>query len=163
MSEPMGFDLLAWLPDASQRFNRTMSNNNEITHDVHVVSFPHENETYAYFIAIAKDVGVVAIAKVAPWGWGRSILPFVSGVHVSEGWRRKGLGRNLIRCIADIAKAQHIESLSLYVHEQNLVARSLYESEGFRPMLDDGDNTMFVKFLKERDQEEVIHAAEVTH
>jgi ribosomal protein S18 acetylase RimI-like enzyme len=121
-----------------------------ISHDMHVIELPHENQRYAMFFAVATDEdidGVVAVAKVSPWSYDNSAKPFVSGLHVYGALRRRGIARQLMRYIEKVCRFQKIQSLALYVHRNNVTARGLYEQEGYRAALDDGDDILFVKFL----------------
>lgn len=52
-------------------------------------------------------------------------------IGVSAAWRGKGVGRALLRAIADAARARGIERISLSVERKNY-ARDLYLSEGFQ-------------------------------
>lgn len=119
-----------------------------ISHEIHVVKLPHEDECFALFFAVADEIGVIAVAKATPWSHTGLQKPFISGVHVHEQWRRKGVARRLMQYIERGCRIDGVQSLALYVNRNNVAAGNLYQSLGFRPMLDDGDNIMFVKFLE---------------
>lgn len=117
-------------------------------HDMHVIRMPHEGDTFAYFMTLDDEEGVVAVAKLAPWSDDNSARPFISGVHVDKRFRRQGVARGLMIYIERIARLQGMTSLAMYVHFENAAAKALYESLGYRPMLDDGDNVMYVKLIE---------------
>lgn len=55
------------------------------------------------------------------------------GVYVRAPWRRRGVGRALVRHVLDRAAAAGLEQLHLGVGADNLAARALYASLGFEP------------------------------
>ena len=57
----------------------------------------------------------------------------VHDLAVLPAWRGRGVGRLLLRAVADWARAHGCCKLTLEVLDHNLRARGLYESEGFRP------------------------------
>ncbi len=67
-------------------------------------------------------VGLVAVA--APWAglFNMATLP---------AWRRRGLGRYLIRALTGYARSHGAEIAYLQVHPDNVGARALYASAGF--------------------------------
>lgn len=50
---------------------------------------------------------------------------------VDPDYRRRGLGRALLRAVCDNAAAEGLRRVTLEVRERNLAARALYVSEGF--------------------------------
>jgi GNAT superfamily N-acetyltransferase len=110
----------------------------------HILSAP---DTAHYVAGWPRDtdLGVIAEADGQPVGaaWIR-FLPetdpgygFVAPdvpeltIGVSAGWRRRGVGRALLRAIADQARARGIRRISLSVERKNHAQR-LYLSEGYR-------------------------------
>lgn len=57
----------------------------------------------------------------------------IHDLSVLPDWRGRGVGRQLLRAVADWARAHGCCKLTLEVLDHNLRARGLYESEGFRP------------------------------
>lgn len=106
------------------------------------------------------DAGIVAEAAGEPVGaaWLR-VLPvddpgygFVApdvpelSMAVANGWRRRGIGRRLLRAAVAQARAAGRPGVSLSVERGN-PARDLYRSEGFRTVRRDGDaETMLLTF-----------------
>lgn len=103
------------------------------------------------------DLGVIAEADAAPIGaaWLR-FLPaadpgygFVAAdvpeltIGVAVRWRRQGVGRALLRAIAEQASSAGIRRVSLSVERENF-ARKLYISEGYQIVdsSDAGSDTM---------------------
>jgi ribosomal-protein-alanine N-acetyltransferase len=56
---------------------------------------------------------------------------YITNVAVFENYRKKGIGRELIRAACDGAKGRGCEFITLEVRESNSSAIALYESEGF--------------------------------
>jgi GNAT superfamily N-acetyltransferase len=91
------------------------------------------------------DLGVVAEADGEPVGgaWLRFLTAsdpgygFVSPdipeltIGVASGWRRQGIGRALLRAIAEHARHAGIRQISLSVERKNF-AQQLYLSEGYQ-------------------------------
>lgn len=101
-------------------------------------ALPHEEESFAIFIARDAGGNIRAVAKASPWAV--NAKPFVSGVHVDESCRRKGIARGLMNFIRELAEYKGMQTLALYVHRDNDPAKRLYENLGFTEFLDDGDN-----------------------
>ena len=53
---------------------------------------------------------------------------YIDRLYVDPAQQQKGVGTQLL----NFAKAQYPERLTLHTHQENLVARALYEREGFR-------------------------------
>jgi GNAT superfamily N-acetyltransferase len=56
----------------------------------------------------------------------------VHDLAVLPAWRGRGVGRQLLRAVADWARRHGCCKLTLEVLDHNVRARGLYESEGFR-------------------------------
>jgi GNAT superfamily N-acetyltransferase len=76
-------------------------------------------------VLLADDVGFAALDKKGDRTWLLDIL------YVKPEARGKGLGVELIRAAAELAKEQGAEMLALEVQERNASARRLYERLGF--------------------------------
>lgn len=59
---------------------------------------------------------------------------FVKDLFVCEAFRRRGVGRALVRGAAEIARALRADRVELHVVGPNAPARRLYETEGFDVM-----------------------------
>jgi GNAT superfamily N-acetyltransferase len=57
----------------------------------------------------------------------------IHDLSVLPEWRGRGVGRLLLRAVADWARTQGCCKLTLEVLDHNTRARGLYESEGFHP------------------------------
>ncbi|EKV01872.1 acetyltransferase [Leptolyngbya sp. PCC 7375] len=62
-----------------------------------------------------------------------ALQAYIYLVYVSPGYRRQGLGRQLMQYAKNWAKAQGYDQLSLQVFTDNLAALSLYNSLGYEP------------------------------
>ena len=112
------------------------------------------NPRTAHYIAgwpRETDLGVIAEAGPEPigaawirffpaddpsYGFIRPDVPELT-IGVAASWRRRGVGRTLLRAIAASAADAGIRRISLSVERKNF-ARSLYLSEGYT-VVDDGD------------------------
>jgi ribosomal protein S18 acetylase RimI-like enzyme len=56
---------------------------------------------------------------------------YVFNVAVDPAYRRQGIARQLMRHLADLARARERQWLGLYVERENVAAQRLYESEGY--------------------------------
>ncbi len=65
------------------------------------------------------------------------------GIGVCADFRRRGIGRRLMMELAEAARAEGISRLSLSVTDPN-PSRLLYESLGFRTVVDNGDSAIMV-------------------
>jgi GNAT superfamily N-acetyltransferase len=80
------------------------------------------------FVALRDDDGTpLAISRgaITP-GW-----LGITAVEVTEAWRRKGLGRQVIAALADYAAQHDVRHVYLQVAEDNAAARALYHQLGF--------------------------------
>ena len=57
---------------------------------------------------------------------------YLLGLYVTEGSRRKGLGRALVSCAEDWCRMNNIVSLTLNVGSNNGVAKDVYSRLGFK-------------------------------
>ncbi len=79
-----------------------------------------------FFIAVNKNsaVGYMGLSAIAGEG-------YVTNVAVLEGYRNKGVGKQLLIAAAQWAKKMSLEFISLEVRASNKAATSLYEKMGF--------------------------------
>jgi len=59
----------------------------------------------------------------------------VGAIHelvVAEGFRRRGIGRGLMKAAVDLFRKKGLDTVELWVGEGNDVAKKFYESLGFR-------------------------------
>ncbi|HUS32164.1 MAG TPA: GNAT family N-acetyltransferase [Kofleriaceae bacterium] len=64
------------------------------------------------------------------------------GMSVKQGWRRKGVGRELITAALEWAPSAGIKRVELYVYARNVPAIALYEKCGFAI---EGRRTAFIR------------------
>jgi ribosomal protein S18 acetylase RimI-like enzyme len=83
--------------------------------------------TGACFIALA-DGQVVATLGLRL----REPGAYVNSLYVAPNFQGQGIGRELLRQAAELSVKVGKTTLGLAVHEQNLPARRLYKSLGFR-------------------------------
>ena len=66
-------------------------------------------------------------------------VPYLGNVLVSEGFRRQGIGSNLIKIGLKVAEKWKHDKLYLAVDFDNIVAHDLYKKLGFEVILDERD------------------------
>ena len=86
-----------------------------------------ENELCSYFLAKIDDkvIGYVGMWCVAGEGQ-------ITNIATHPGFRRRGLGREVVSALAEYARANGIASIFLEVRESNTAARALYTACGYR-------------------------------
>lgn len=68
----------------------------------------------------------------------------VHDLAVLPAWRGRGIARNLLRSIADHARAEGCCKVTLEVREDNPAAQALYRAEGFGPASIDGKDVLYL-------------------
>ena len=85
------------------------------------------NENSHFLVVFADEVaGYIGVQEIC----GEA---YITNVAVFENYRKKGIGRELIRAACDGAKGRGCEFITLEVRQSNAAAIALYESEGFQP------------------------------
>jgi GNAT superfamily N-acetyltransferase len=59
--------------------------------------------------------------------WGTELICYLEDIFVAEHARERGMGRALIEALIEMAKMNDWRRVYWHTHEQNSVARSLYE------------------------------------
>ncbi len=87
-----------------------------------------ENNRYACYV-VAKQGYKVA-------GYGGMWLVFdeahITNIAVHPFYRRRGIGRAILKALIDIAEDNHITSMTLEVRESNIAAQKLYAAFDFK-------------------------------
>lgn len=81
--------------------------------------------SHSYVLFLGHEI----VGYIVLWDYGKSL--HIANITVHPNYRRRGLGRFMIRFAKDIAKEHRKRFLTLEVRKSNLPARKLYESEGF--------------------------------
>ncbi len=77
---------------------------------------------------VLETEGEVRAYLIAAHGEG---VTHLMNLCVAPPWRRKGLGRNLLRYLIALARQRGARTIILEVRASNRLARDLYQSEGF--------------------------------
>ena len=85
-----------------------------------------QNNLARYLVAVAGDV-IVGYAGT----WLVINEAHVTNVAVGGIYRREGIGRLLMEKLMDLARNNHMESMTLEVRVSNAAARNLYRKLGF--------------------------------
>ena len=72
----------------------------------------------------SEPVGMTLLSRRGDRGW-------VSGVGVLPAWRRRGVGRQMMRTVLERAREAGVRQVALEVIAQNRAARALYAALGF--------------------------------
>ncbi len=77
--------------------------------------------------------GTVELSQRHPWPWQTLEAPYgyVANLAVGHGFRRQGIGRDLLAVCETLAQGWQMEHLYLHVMEDNRQARQLYSRAGF--------------------------------
>lgn len=104
-------------------------------------------EGYRKMLSNPKSILLVALVSTNPIGPISPISPMgafsgevvvdelqIDNLAVNERWRRKGIGRTLLKFALAAAAGLGARSATLEVRSVNLPARAFYEKEGFTPV-----------------------------
>lgn len=62
----------------------------------------------------------------------RDLQPYLSNLCVDEKYRRRQVGKALVRCLEDITTSWGYSKLYLHVDLENEAALKLYQNEGYK-------------------------------
>ena len=83
------------------------------------------NENSRFLVAVGDEIaGYIGVQEIC----GEA---YITNVAVFEKYRKKGIGRMLLKAAADGALSRNCEFITLEVRVSNSAAIALYESEGF--------------------------------
>lgn len=85
----------------------------------------------------------MAVLRFRPSLWSLADECYLAELYVVPARRGGGLGRVLLRACVDRAVARGCDFIDLSTTEDDVVARHLYESEGFRRTEGDGGPLAF--------------------
>jgi L-phenylalanine/L-methionine N-acetyltransferase len=90
-----------------------------------------DSETAIMLIAQAEGqlVGELSLRSISPRRAVRHVATL--GMSVKAGWRRKGVGKELLSAAIEWAPSAGIKRIELYVYARNTDAIALYERFGF--------------------------------
>ena len=91
----------------------------------------------------ARDAEAVAVLRFRPSLWSRAEECYLAELYVVPARRGSGLGRGLLRACVERALARGCDFMDLSTSEDDVAARHLYESEGFRRTEGDGGPLAF--------------------
>jgi ribosomal protein S18 acetylase RimI-like enzyme len=83
-------------------------------------------------VLLAGDADGVAVLRFRPALWSLVDECYLAELYVVPGRRGAGVGRALLRACVDRAIVRRCDLIDLATSEDDVVARHLYESEGFR-------------------------------
>jgi ribosomal protein S18 acetylase RimI-like enzyme len=73
----------------------------------------------------------LAVLRFRPATWSDALECYLAEPYVVPQDRGRGLGRALLQAAMDVAQAQGADHMDLGTSEEDVAARSLYESVGF--------------------------------
>ena len=83
-------------------------------------------------VLLAGDAEGVAVLRFRPALWSLVEECYLAELYVVPGRRGAGVGRALLRACVDRAIVRRCDRVDLATSEDDVAARHLYESEGFR-------------------------------
>lgn len=99
---------------------------------VRLAQLVEAGDTEALVVGPLADPGGVAVLRFRPSLWSEADECYLAELYVVPGRRGRGLGRLLLRACVDRAIARRCDFIDLATSEDDVAARHLYESEGFR-------------------------------
>ena len=94
-------------------------------------------------VLLGGDGEGVAVLRFRPSLWSRADECYLAELYVVPGRRGSGLGRTILRTSLERALARGCDFIDLSTSEDDVAARHLYESEGFRRTEGDGGPLTF--------------------
>ena len=94
-------------------------------------------------VLLVGEAEGVAVLRLRPSLWTRADECYLAELYVIPGRRAGGLGRALLRGCLERAVARGCDFIDLATSEDDVAARHLYESEGFRRTEGDGGPLTF--------------------
>ena len=98
-------------------------------------------------IYVAEDREVVAFLSVEVHDEPEEYI-YLDDFSVTEAYRNRGIGSELLRCAESYARENHIFSILLHIEKINRSAMRLYERLGFTIYRDDGHRYLLLKKTK---------------
>jgi ribosomal protein S18 acetylase RimI-like enzyme len=87
-----------------------------------------------YLVAEAEGDVVGVLMVTYEWSdWRNGHYWWIQSVYVHPNWRRRGVFRALFQHVHQLAKANNVKGLRLYVERANAVAKATYEGMGMAP------------------------------
>ena len=94
-------------------------------------------------VLLGGDADGVAVLRFRPSLWSRADECYLAELYVVPARRGSGVGRALLRACVERAVARGCDFMDLSTTEDDVAARHLYESEGFRRTEGDGGPLAF--------------------
>ncbi len=94
-------------------------------------------------VLLADDLGL-AVLRFQPSLWSRNEEAYLAELYVRPQARGAGIGKALLRAALEAARKRGADYMHLGTSEDDVAARHLYESMGFRRTEGDGGPLMFV-------------------
>ena len=142
-----------WSPEWKRQSRRRVLSVNRTAH--YVIGWPRDTDLGVIAEADGGRVGAgwLRFFSAADPGYGfvAADVPELT-IGVAPGWRGRGIGRALLRAIAEDAQSAGIRQISLSVERKNFAQR-LYLSEGYRIVdSSDRDSDTMVKEVGRADR-----------
>jgi GNAT superfamily N-acetyltransferase len=137
-----------WSPEWKKKSRSRVLSTPRTAH--YIAGWPHETDLGVIAEADGERIGAtwLRFLPAADPGYG-FVAPDVPEltIGVAAQWRGRGVGRALLRAIAEQARSAGIRRISLSVERKNLAQR-LYLSEGYQVVdSTDADSDTMVKYL----------------
>ena len=86
-----------------------------------------------YLVAEENDNIVGGLMITYEWSdWRGKNMWWIQSAYVDKSWRKKGIFRQLVDKIKNLAKEKDIDIIRLYVHNHNKNAMKVYEKIGMK-------------------------------
>jgi ribosomal protein S18 acetylase RimI-like enzyme len=94
-----------------------------------VIALLESRETLVLLLGSGPDG--LAVLRFRPAIWSEALECYLAELYVVPAMRRRGLGRALLQAAVELARSRGAEHMDLGTGEQDVAARTLYESLGF--------------------------------
>lgn len=116
-----------------------------MTHHIDRFNTYVDGNNVSLFIARAENSTIIGQVELLHC---KRRIAAVRRLYVDEKHRLEGIGRSLMDCCLDTAKASHCEALSLLVQVKNVDAHAFYRRIGFSFAYQDDDDYILTKDLR---------------
>ena len=109
----------------------------------------HEPEHQIFITEDEKKekTGLIWLAKREPFWRFDKQLAWIYNLHIASGFRKQGLARILMMKAEEWAFEQKLDLIALHVLDDNIYARSLYESLGYKLIHTHNESCFYEKVI----------------
>lgn len=95
--------------------------------NAHIFEEELKNEYSKYFCAVSNNK-IVGFAGL----WKSIDIMHITNIVVKKDMRNNGIGKQMLEKLISYSKEQNMEAITLEVHEENSIAKDIYEKYNFK-------------------------------